>query len=70
VAEAADVRADVVEEDGRVVVYLDVVLSSGAVRRRVSDHPDRARAETAAREYVRAAGRHLGERPAQAQGTS
>jgi hydrogenase maturation protease len=69
VAEAAEVRADVVEESGRFVVYLDVVLSSGAVRRRLSDHPDRARAETAAREYVRAAGRHLGERPAQAQGT-
>lgn len=67
VAEAADLRADVVEERGRFVVYLDVVLSSGAVRRRLSDHPDRARAETAAREYVRAAGRHLGERPAQVE---
>jgi hydrogenase maturation protease len=69
VAEAADVRADVVEESGRFIVYLDVVLSSGAVRRRLSDHPDRVRAETAGREYVRAAGRHLGERPAQARGT-
>lgn len=68
VDEAGSVSADVVEEDGRFVVYLDVVLASGAVRRRLSDHPDRQRATTAAREYRRAASRHLGERPAQVPG--
>lgn len=68
VDEAGSVSAQVVEEDGRHVVYLDVLLASGAVRRRLSEHPDRARAQTAAREYVRAASRHLGERPAQAPG--
>lgn len=65
VQEAVSVRADVVEEDGRFVVYLDVVLASGAVRRRLSDHPDQARAQTAATAYARAAGRHLGRAPLQ-----
>lgn len=68
VQEALSVRAEVVEESGRHVVYLDVVLASGAVRRRLSDHPDRARAEVAATQYVRAAGRHLGRRPVQQAG--
>jgi hypothetical protein len=66
VEEALSARAEVVAENGRHVVYLDVVLASGAVRRRLSDHPDRARALVAAREYERAATRHLGQQPVQA----
>jgi hypothetical protein len=65
VEEALSARAEVVEEHGRFVVYLDVVLASGAVRRRLSEHPDRPRAQVAAREYERAASRHLGEQPVQ-----
>lgn len=57
--EALGVSADVVVEDGRYVVYLDVVLASGAVRRRISEWPDRRRADIAARELVRQAGRHI-----------
>lgn len=66
VEEALSAHAEVVAESGRFVVYLDVVLASGAVRRRLSDHPDQARAQVAAREYERAASRHLGEQPVQA----
>jgi hypothetical protein len=57
--EALGVSADVVDEHGRYVVYLDVVLASGAVRRRISVWPDRRRADIAARELVRQAGRHI-----------
>jgi len=60
VHEALAVDADVVEESGRFVVYLSVVLDTGAVRRRVGDYPDRRRAEQAARILVRNASRHLG----------
>lgn len=68
VQEALSVQAQVVAEHGRFVVYLDVVLASGAVRRRLSEHPDRRSAEVAAAEYARAAGRHLGRRPVQGEG--
>lgn len=54
---AAD--AVVVEESGRWIVYLDVVLASGAVRRRVGDHHDRRRAEQAARIIERNARRSV-----------
>ena len=47
---------------GRWMVYLDVVLASGAVRRRVGDHPDERRAGQAARIIERNARRHV--RPA------
>jgi hypothetical protein len=69
VEEALSVSSLVVEQQGRYVVYLDVALASGAVRRRLSDHPDRARAEVAAREYERAAARHLREVPVQTRQT-
>ena len=57
--EALAVETTVVEERGRFVVFLDVLLTSGAVRRRAGDYPDRARAEQAARIMVRNARRHL-----------
>lgn len=49
VEEALSADAHVVEESGRWVVYLDVVLVSGSVRRRVGDHHDERRAQQAAR---------------------
>jgi hypothetical protein len=48
VEEAMSADAVVVEERGRWIVYLDVVLESGAVRRRVGDHHDERRARQAA----------------------
>ena len=49
VQDALSADAVVVEEHGRWVVYLDVVLESGAVRRRVGEHHDERRAQQAAR---------------------
>jgi hypothetical protein len=46
--EVLSADAVVVQEAGRWIVYLDVVLASGAVRRKVGDHHDRRRAEQAA----------------------
>lgn len=43
----------VVEERGRWIVYLDAVLASGAVRRRVGEHHDERRALHAARIFER-----------------
>ena len=57
--EALGLRADVVLEHGEYVVYLDVVLVSGAVRKKIGVWPDRRRAEVAAREIQRQAGRHI-----------
>jgi hypothetical protein len=57
--EALGVRADVVVEQGEYVVYLDVVLATGAVRRRIAAWPDERRARVAAREIERQAGRHI-----------
>ena len=57
--EALGVRADVVVEQGEYVVYLDVVLATGAVRRRIGVWPDERRARVAAREIERQAGRHI-----------
>ena len=48
VEEAMSADAVVVEERGRWIVYLDVVLESGAVRRKVGDHHDERRARQAA----------------------
>lgn len=62
VEEALSADAVVVEEHGRWIVYLDVVLASGAVRRRVGDHRDKRRAEQAGRIIERNARRHI--RPA------
>ncbi|MEZ5115902.1 MAG: hypothetical protein R2737_06510 [Candidatus Nanopelagicales bacterium] len=59
VQEAWAADASVVPESGRWVVYLDVVLESGAVRRRVGDYPDERRAQTAARIIERNARRHI-----------
>ena len=49
VEEALDASYEVVEERGRYVVYLTVVLSSGAVRRKVSEQHDFRRADHAGR---------------------
>lgn len=57
VEEALAADCLVVEESGRWVVYVDVVLQSGAVRRRVGDHHDERRALHAARIFERNARR-------------
>jgi hypothetical protein len=57
--EASSADAVVVQESGRWVVYLDVVLATGAVQRRVGDHHDQRRAEHAARIIERNARRFL-----------
>ncbi len=49
----------VVCESGRWVVYLDVVLASGAVRRKVGDYHDQRRATHAARIFERNARRYI-----------
>lgn len=59
VEEALSADAVVEREHGRFVVYLDVVLASGAVRRRCGDWPDERRALVAAREIQRNARRHI-----------
>jgi hypothetical protein len=46
-------------ESGRWIVYLDVVLSSGAVRRKVGDYHDERRAAHAARIIERNARRYI-----------
>ena len=48
VEEAMSADAEVVDEHGRWVVYLTVVLESGAVRRRLGDYHDERRARQAA----------------------
>lgn len=58
-------HGDVVLESGRWVGYLDVMLSSGAVRRRVGDWPDERRARIAVREIVRNAARSIPPPPAE-----
>jgi hypothetical protein len=57
VEEALAADADVVEEHGRWVVYLTVVLASGAVRRCVGDYHDERRATQAAKVIERNARR-------------
>lgn len=57
VEEALSADCIVVEERGRWVVYVDVLLASGAVRRRVSEHHDERRALHAARIFERNARR-------------
>lgn len=49
VEEALDASYEVVKERGRYVVYLTVVLASGAVRRKVSEQHDFRRADHAGR---------------------
>ncbi len=53
VEEALAADCIVVEERGRWVVYLDAVLASGAVRRRIGDFHDERRALHAARIFER-----------------
>ena len=57
VEEALAADCVIVQENGRWVVYVDVVLASGAVRRRVSEHHDERRAVHAARIFERNARR-------------
>lgn len=59
VEEALSADALVVAESGRWIVYLDVVLVSGAVRRKVGDYPTRERAEQAGRIIERNARRGI-----------
>ena len=68
VEEALSARAQVVEESGRWIVYLDVVLVSGAVRRRVGDYHDERRATHAARIIERNANRGMRHPPTFDQG--
>lgn len=49
VEEALSADAEVVEEHGRWIVYLTVVLASGAVRRKVADEHDERRARQSAK---------------------
>lgn len=49
VEEALSADALVVNESGRWIVYLDIVLASGGVRRKVAEHHDERRALHAAR---------------------
>lgn len=57
--EAMSADAVVVEESGRWIVYLDVVLASGAVRRKVGEYHDERRATHAARIIERNARRYI-----------
>ena len=59
VEEALDARTVVVEEHGRWVVYFEVVLASGAVRRKIADHHDERRAVHHARIFERNATKHI-----------
>lgn len=59
VEEALSANAVVVEESRRWIVYLDVVLVSGAVRRRVGEYHDERRATHAARIIERNANRGM-----------
>lgn len=59
VEEALSADAHVENERGRWIVYLDVVLASGAVRRKVGDFPTRTRAEQAGRIMERNARRYI-----------
>lgn len=53
VEEALAAACVVEEERGRWIVYLEAILASGAVRRRISEHHDERRATHAARIFER-----------------
>jgi|AACY02.3.fsa_nt_gi hypothetical protein len=59
VEEALSADYSVVEESGRWIVYLDVVLASGSVRRKVGDFHDYRRADHAGRIILRNAIRRI-----------
>jgi len=59
VEEAMAADAVVVCERGRWIVYLDVVLASGAVRRKVGNYPKQSQAEQAGRIIERNARRFI-----------
>lgn len=59
VEEALSADARVEKERGRWIVYLDVVLVSGAVRRKVGDYPKQGQAEQAGRIIERNARRFI-----------
>lgn len=63
VEEALSARTFVTEESRRWIVYLDVVLVSGAVRRRVGEYHDERRAVHAARIIERNANRGMRHQP-------
>ena len=63
VEEALSARTEVVEESRRWIVYLDVVLVSGAVRKRVGEYHDERRAVHAARIIERNVNRGMGYTP-------
>jgi hypothetical protein len=57
--EVGAVSTRVEKEAGRWVVYLDVVLDSGAVSHRVGDYPDEVHAQRAAEIVARNSGRRI-----------
>lgn len=59
VEEALAADAHVEHERGRWIVYLDVVLASGSVRRKVGDYPKQSQAEQAGRIIERNARRFI-----------
>ena len=68
VEEAMSADYTVVEESGRWIVYLDVVLASGSVRRKIGEHHNFARADHAGRIFVRNATRQLRNRKPHEEG--
>ena len=64
VEEALAASTDVVNESGRWIVYLNVTLVSGGVRRRVGEYHDQRRADHAASIILRNAIRAI-KRPPQ-----
>jgi len=51
------VSTDVIQEDGRFVVVIEVLFADGDVRHRLGEYHTRARAESAARMFYRSAQR-------------
>jgi hypothetical protein len=58
--DAQDVQTEVVADRGRWAVEIIVVFTDGVVRKRISTHPTRARAELSADLIKRAAERDIG----------
>lgn len=58
--DAQDVQMEVVADRGRWAVEIIVVFNDGVVRKRISTHPTKARAELSADLIKRAAERDIG----------
>ncbi len=66
IEEALDAWTEVVCEHGRWVVYLHVMMESGAVKRRVAEEHDERRAEHTARIFLRNVIRYIPPAPKEA----